>query len=202
MVFGAVGGGESRGAGLGLVSSCEVSAVVKSSFAGGSWLVRRGDRCETATWVVLETRLLNAGQPLHPSAPPVPLQCPPPGHEPVGIWLADTYVALSLCPCSVADGDKLCRSSCLSPFGLGADIGMGAGLFKFVGRDVLRALRYSPQALQIVDPTGERRQSGVWFVPQLLIVHVSMLRLLRLFPAPQRGLPGLTCTLGPRPVVR
>ena len=46
---------------------------------------------------------------------------------------------------------------------------MGAGLFKLVGRDVLRAFRYNPQALQIVDPMGERRQSGVWFVPQLLI---------------------------------
>lgn len=32
--------------------------------------------------VVFATRLLNAGQPLHASAPPAPLHCPPPGHEP------------------------------------------------------------------------------------------------------------------------
>ena len=84
MVLGA-GGGESRGTVRGLVSSGDVSAVANSSFATGSWLVRRGDTCDTVTWVVLDTRLLKAGQPLHPSAPPVPLQCPPPGHEPVGI---------------------------------------------------------------------------------------------------------------------
>lgn len=42
-------GGESRGTGLGLVSSCDVSAAAKSSFATGSWLVRRGGSCETGT---------------------------------------------------------------------------------------------------------------------------------------------------------
>ncbi len=34
------------------------------------------------TLVVFATRLLNAGHPLHASAPPAPLHCPPPGHEP------------------------------------------------------------------------------------------------------------------------
>lgn len=171
-------GGESRGIGLGLVSSWDVSATVPSSLATGSWLVRRGGRCEIGTWVVFETRLFNAGQPLHPSAPPVPLHCPPPGHEPVGIWFADTYVALPLGPCSVPDGDKLCLSSGASLLGVATDTGIGAGLFKLVGRDVLRAFKYNPQALQIVDPMGERRQSGVWFVPQLLIppFRVSIFR--------------------------
>lgn len=42
------------------------------------------------------------------------------------------------------------------------------GRLRFVGRDALRALRYKPQALQIVAPVGERRQSGVRVVPQLL----------------------------------
>jgi hypothetical protein len=39
----------------------------------------------TRVWLacaLFGSRLLNAGQPLHPSAPPVPLHCPPPGHEP------------------------------------------------------------------------------------------------------------------------
>ena len=39
---------------------------------------------------VFEMRLLYAGQPLHPSAPPVPLHLPPPGHDPVGVWSAAT----------------------------------------------------------------------------------------------------------------
>jgi hypothetical protein len=51
---------------------------------------------------------------------------------------------------------------------VGTDDAIDAGLFKFVGRDVLRAFRYNPQALHIVDPAGDRRQSGVWLVPQLL----------------------------------
>lgn len=42
---------------------------------------------------LFETRLLYAGHPLHPSAPPVPLHLPPPGHDPVGVWSAATYVA-------------------------------------------------------------------------------------------------------------
>ena len=67
-------GGDSCAGGLGLVSSCEVSAVVKSSFGTSSLLIRLADKVETAIWAVLDIRLLNAGHPLHPSAPPVPLQ--------------------------------------------------------------------------------------------------------------------------------
>lgn len=70
--------------GLGLVSSCDVSATAESSFPVSSLLARLAGKCETLICVVFETRLLNAGQPLQPSAPPVPLQCPPPGQEPVG----------------------------------------------------------------------------------------------------------------------
>lgn len=51
-----------------------------------------------------------------------------------------------------------------------------AGCLEFVGRGVFRAFRYKPQALQIVEPVGERRHSGVWVVPQLLqiVIHLSM----------------------------
>ena len=47
------------------------------------------------------------------------------------------------------------------------------GRFIFVGLDMFRALRYKPQALQMVEPAGDRRQSGVWVVPQLLSSLVS-----------------------------
>ncbi len=40
-----------------------------------------------------DMRLLKAGQPLQPSAPPVPLQCPPPGQVPDAVWSAVTNVA-------------------------------------------------------------------------------------------------------------
>ncbi len=80
------------------------------------------------------------------------------------------------------------------------DDGIDAGLFKFVGRDVLRAFRYNPQALHIVDPAGERRQSGVWLVPQLLVLHIRMLFVFPLSPVrPKRFLPDLTCKSGPKP---
>ena len=42
------------------------------------------------------------------------------------------------------------------------------GLFKLIGRAVFLALRYNPQALQIVDPVGDLRHRGVFEVPQLL----------------------------------
>jgi len=45
-----------------------------------------------------------------------------------------------------------------------------------VGLDMFRALRYKPQALQMVEPVGDRRQSGVCVVPQLLGLPVSYLR--------------------------
>lgn len=42
--------------------------------------------------------------------------------------------------------------------------------FRFVGRATFRAFKYRPQALQIIAPVGDRRHSGVLFVPQLLSV--------------------------------
>jgi len=41
--------------------------------------------------------------------------------------------------------------------------------FRFVGLDWFLAFQYNPQALQMVSPAGERRQSGVRVVPQLLV---------------------------------
>ena len=38
----------------------------------------------------------------------------------------------------------------------------------FVGRGVFRTFEYKPQALQIVEPFGDRRQRGVRVVAQLL----------------------------------
>lgn len=43
------------------------------------------------------------------------------------------------------------------------------GRFRFVGRAEFRAFKYNPQALHIVAPCGERLQSGVLVVPQLLL---------------------------------
>ena len=45
---------------------------------------------------------------------------------------------------------------------------MRALRLKFVGRDVFLALRYNPQALQIIKPEGDLRQRGVVEVSQLL----------------------------------
>lgn len=42
----------------------------------------------------------------------------------------------------------------------GAEIEVGP-FFTFVGRDVLRAFKYRPHALHIVEPVGDRRQRGV-----------------------------------------
>ena len=41
--------------------------------------------CETVKFALFDTLLLKAGHPLQPSAPPVPLHRPPPGHEPTGV---------------------------------------------------------------------------------------------------------------------
>lgn len=49
--------------------------------------------CARANLAVFDTRLLNAGHPLQPCWPPVPLHLPPPGHVPTAIWSAATYVA-------------------------------------------------------------------------------------------------------------
>ncbi len=76
--------------GLGLKSSGVVRVALPSSPSFCSLLITAGGVDIMATCVVFETRLLNAGQPLQPSAPPVPLQWPPPGQEPVASWPADT----------------------------------------------------------------------------------------------------------------
>lgn len=41
---------------------------------------------------LFETRLLNAGHPLQPTCPPVPLHIPPPGQEPDCCCVAAMYV--------------------------------------------------------------------------------------------------------------
>ena len=51
--------------------------------------------------VVLATLLLYAGHPPHPSAPPAPLQLPPPGQDP-GVCSGTVYGMLG---CEVWDGD-------------------------------------------------------------------------------------------------
>lgn len=43
----------------------------------------------------------------------------------------------------------------------GAEIEVDGPFFTFVGRDVLRAFKYRPHALHIVEPVGDRRQRGV-----------------------------------------
>jgi hypothetical protein len=47
----------------------------------------------TLILALFDTLLLYAGHPLQPSAPPVPLQRPPPGQLPEGVWSSVTYVA-------------------------------------------------------------------------------------------------------------
>jgi hypothetical protein len=59
---------------------------------------------------LFDIRLLYAGQPLQPSAPPVPLHFPPPGHVPDEVWSSVTYVA----PCA---------------FGTDGEFGFGGGQF-------------------------------------------------------------------------
>ncbi len=46
---------------------------------------------------------------------------------------------------------------------------MEGGRFRLVGRAEFRAFKYNPHALHIVAPCGERLQSGVLVVPQLLL---------------------------------
>lgn len=90
------------------------------------------------------------------------------------MWFAAMYVDLPDCVAASADeGDKLPRRSDVSCSEAGADTESGAGRLALVGRGVFRAFRYNPQALQMVDPVGERRHSGVCVVPQLLEAAVS-----------------------------
>lgn len=118
----------------------------------------------TLRLALLETRLLYAGQPPHPSAPPVPLHRPPPGHEPDGVGSAATYLAAGALGNrgTWAFGDNL-MGDCRGPLP-----GTVGGRFKLVGRDAFLAFKYKPQALQMVSPCGDLRQRGVRVVPQLL----------------------------------
>lgn len=74
---------------------------------------------------------------------------------------------------SLASGERLRRDSWASMSEPCADAGWEGGLLRLVGRDIFRALWYKPQALQMVDPLGDRRQRGVCVVPQLLYKNVS-----------------------------
>ena len=114
----------------------------------------------TLRFALFDRRLLKAGQPWQPSAPPVPLHRPPPGHVPVGVCSAETYVA----PGTLARGFgaiETCWPGGLSWTTLG-------GFFRPMGREVFLALKYKPQALQIVAPCGDLLHRGVRVVPQLL----------------------------------
>lgn len=126
--------------------------------------------CCNANLAVLYTRLLNAGHPLQPCCPPVPLHLPPPGHVPAAIWSAATYVATR------GDGTRFPGETSRLPV---AGVGLcctemldceGVLRLRLTGRCWFLALMYSPQALQTVSPVGERRHSGVCVVLQLLPV--------------------------------
>lgn len=101
--------------------------------------------------------LLYAGQPLHPSAPPVPLHRPPPGQLPLGVCSAVTYVA----PLTLDEPDW-------APFPADLSAALGVplatilrGRFRFVGLAAFRAFRYKPHALHMVAPCGDLLHSGV-----------------------------------------
>lgn len=116
-------------------------------------------------FALFETRLLYAGQPLHPSAPPVPLHLPPPGHVPVGIWSAATYVAPGVL---FGNSGTLDFGESLTGVCRGLPATTLGGRLRFVGRAAFLAFKYNPHALQIVAPWGDLRQRGVRVVPQLL----------------------------------
>jgi hypothetical protein len=134
----------------------------------------------TLRLALLETRLLYAGQPLHPSAPPVPLHLPPPGQDPDAVWSAATYFATGAFGSkgTWAFGDSL-TGDCRAPFP--ATVG---GRLRFIGRWAFLAFKYNPQALQIVSPCGDRRQRGVRVVPQLLCFVRKRTRVARLGNSP------------------
>lgn len=118
---------------------------------------------EAVTFVVFDTRLLYAGHPSQPSAPPAPLQLPPPGHEPdvcSGVRYGKDEIGFVLFV--FADTEWL-------RFRLGVSVATTElGLLKWVGRGALRDFRYKPHALQMVVPVGDLLHSGVFVVPQLL----------------------------------
>lgn len=111
------------------------------------------------------TLLLYAGQPLQPSAPPVPLQRPPPGHVPEGVQSSVTYVA----PGTFGNNGALLLANDF--FGMRSRL-LCCGRIKLTGRGAFRDFWYRPQALQMVAPVGDLLQSGVSLVPQFLQYQV------------------------------
>ena len=90
--------------------------------------------------VAFATRLLNAGHPLHASAPPAPLHCPPPGHEPEECsgGLYDPAGCRGwMDPEDSAEGELLDRPPRLLAE---CEVGEGDGFLKLVGLEWLRAL--------------------------------------------------------------
>jgi hypothetical protein len=110
------------------------------------------------------TRLLKAGQPLQPSAPPVPSHLPPPGQVPFGIWSAGRKPdPQSLAELPFRSSSDASSCDCLFP-----EIAALGGRLRLVGREEFLALKYRPQALQMISPCVDRRHNGVRVVPQLL----------------------------------
>lgn len=110
--------------------------------AGSSLLLSAGAfvavaaACRMPRLALFDILLLNAGQPLQPSAPPVPLHFPPPGHVPEGVWSVTTHVppeepdpAEALAFGEIFTG--VCRVSLATTLG---------GRFKLVGRSRCLAL--------------------------------------------------------------
>jgi hypothetical protein len=119
----------------------------------------------------LATRLLNAGHPLHAVLPPVPSQCPSPGHVPRGVWevvAADAMTEAAAEEDSVGIGNVSFFIGCTSLGGVAVEEGTEVLRFKVAGRDVCLAFSYNPQALHIIFPLISRRHSGVEVVPQFL----------------------------------
>lgn len=113
------------------------------------------------------TLLLYAGQPLQPSAPPVPLQRPPPGHVPDGVQSSVTYVA----PGTFGNNGALLLANDF--FGMRSRL-LCCGRIRLTGRGAFLDFWYRPQALQMVAPVGDLLQSGVSLVPQFLQYQVRI----------------------------
>ena len=81
-----------------LAASCSSISMSNVEVLG---LVRAGEDALIFPFVNFATRLLNAGQPSQPSAPPAPLHMPPPGQLP-DECSGRTYGALSCKDCGVS----------------------------------------------------------------------------------------------------
>ena len=115
-----------------------------------------------AACAALATRLLNAGHPLQLELPPVPSQCPSPGHVPRP-ETEDTEMTW------------VRSAGAISGFTVWTTISLGAveGALELRrlmpgGRGTWRAFSYNPQALQMIFPLISRRHRGVVVVPQFL----------------------------------